>query len=305
MLNAIAKQVPWFMGGSADLAPSTKTLISGESDFEAGNYGGRNFHFGIREHSMGAIENGMALSNLRPYGATFLIFSDYMRPSVRLSALMDLPCIFIYTHDSIGLGEDGPTHQPIEQLMSLRAIPRLYVFRPGDANEVAECWRAIMRLQEEPAALVLSRQAVPTFDRTKYAAASGAAHGAYIFADSDDPEVILMGTGSELQLCVGAYEQLKQEGVRARVVSMPCWELFEHQPKDYKLQVLPPAIRARVAVEAGTTLGWKEYIGSDGVVIGRTDFGASAPVKELLRHFGFTVDRVVGEAKRVIATTTK
>src|SRR5215469_4786866 len=305
VLNAIAKQVPWFMGGSADLAPSTKTLISGESDFEAGNYGGRNFHFGIREHTMGAILNGMALSGLRPYGATFLIFSDYMRAPVRLAALMDLPCIFIYTHDSIGLGEDGPTHQPIEQLMSLRAIPRLYVFRPGDANEVAECWRAIMRLQEEPAALVLTRQAVPTFDRTKYAGAGGVARGAYILADSEKPEVILMGTGSEVQLCVAAYEQLKQDGVRARVVSMPCWELFEHQPKDYKLQVLPPAIRARVAVEAGTTLGWKEYIGSDGVVIGRTDFGASAPVKELLKHFGFTVDRVVGEAKRVIATTTK
>ena len=305
VLNAIAKHVPWFMGGAADLAPSTKTLISGEAPFEAETYDGRNFHFGIREHAMGAVVNGMALSNLRPYGSTFLIFSDYMRPAIRLAALMDLPCTFIYTHDSIGLGEDGPTHQPIEQLMSLRAIPRLYVFRPADANEVAECWRAIMRLQKEPAALVLTRQAVPTLDRTKYAPASGATRGAYILADSENPEVILMGTGSELQLCVGAYEQLKGEGVRARVVSMPCWELFEHQPAEYKVQVLPPALRARVAVEAGTTLGWKEYIGSEGVVVGRTDFGASAPIKELLKHFGFTVDRVVAEAKNTIAASRR
>ncbi|HZU21471.1 MAG TPA: transketolase [Terriglobales bacterium] len=297
VLNAIARHVPWFMGGAADLAPSTKTLISGDESFEDHTYGGRNFHFGIREHAMGAVLNGMALSDLRPYGATFLIFSDYMRPAIRLAALMELPCVFIYTHDSIGLGEDGPTHQPIEQLMTLRAIPRLYVFRPADANEVAECWRVIMGFKHEPAALVLSRQAVPTFDRSKYAAASGAARGAYIMADSENPEVILMGTGSELQLCVAAYEQLKGEGVRARVVSMPCWELFEHQPPEYKLQVLPPAVRARVAVEAGTTLGWKEYIGSEGVVVGRTDFGASAPVKELLKHFGFTVERVVAEAK--------
>jgi transketolase len=305
VLNAIAKHVPWFMGGAADLAPSTKTLINGDAAFEADSYGGRNFHFGIREHTMGAILNGMALSNLRPYGATFLIFSDYMRPAVRLAALMDLPCVFIYTHDSIGLGEDGPTHQPIEQLMSLRAIPRLNVFRPGDANEVAECWRAIMRLNKEPAALVLSRQAMPTLDRSKYASAAGAARGAYILADSSNPEVILMGTGSELQLCVAAYEQLKAEGIRARVVSMPCWQLFEHQPADYKLQVLPPAIRARVAVEAGTSLGWKEYVGSEGVVVGRTDFGASAPVKELLKHFGFTVDHVVAEAKNSIAASKR
>lgn len=305
VLNAIAKHVPWFMGGAADLAPSTKTLISGEAAFEADSYGGRNFHFGIREHTMGAILNGMALSNLRPYGATFLIFSDYMRPSVRLAALMDLPCVFIYTHDSIGLGEDGPTHQPIEQLMSLRAIPRLYVFRPGDANEAAECWRAIMQLKKEPSALVLSRQAMPTLDRTKYAAAAGTSRGAYILADSKNPEVILMGTGSELQLCVAGYEQLKAEGIRARVVSMPCWQLFEHQPSDYKLKVLPPAIRARVAVEAGTTLGWKEYIGSEGVVIGRTDFGASAPVKDLLKQFGFTVDHVVAEAKNSMAAAKR
>ncbi|MBV8206698.1 MAG: transketolase [Acidobacteria bacterium] len=301
VLNAIAKYVPWLMGGSADLAPSTKTLISaGGGDFEAGNYSGRNFHFGIREHTMGAILNGMALSRLRPYGSTFLIFSDYMRPAVRLAALMDQPCIFIYTHDSIGLGEDGPTHQPIEQLMSLRAIPRLLVFRPADANEVAECWRCIMNLQHQPAALVLTRQAVPTLDRTKYAAAASTARGAYVLADSEKPQVILMGTGSEVQICVGAFEQLRADGIAARVVSMPCWELFEQQPAEYKNQVLPPAIPARVAVEAGTTLGWKEYIGSSGRVVGRTDFGASAPIKELLKHFGFTVDHVVAEARSVL-----
>ncbi len=299
--NAIAKHVPWLLGGAADLAPSTKTLISGEQDFEAGSYGGRNFHFGIREHTMGSILNGMALSGLRPYGATFLIFTDYMKPPVRLAALMDLPVIFIYTHDSIGLGEDGPTHQPIEQLMALRATPRLHVVRPADANEVAEAWRFIMRLKKEPAALILSRQAVPTIDRTKYASAAGVQKGAYILADCDGtPDVILMGTGSELQFCLGAYEQLKGEGIKARVVSMPCWEAFEHQSKEYKEQVLPPAVKARVAVEAGTSLGWKEYVGTDGRVVARSDFGASAPVKELLKHFGFTVDNVVKVAKEAM-----
>jgi len=299
--NAITKNLPWLLGGAADLAPSTKTLIGGEKDFEAGSYGGRNFHFGIREHTMGSILNGMTLSGLRPYGATFLIFTDYMKPPIRLAALMDLPVIFIYTHDSIGLGEDGPTHQPIEQLMALRATPRLHVMRPADANEVAEAWRFILQLKKEPVALVLSRQALPTIDRTKYAAASGVRKGAYILADCEGtPDVILMGTGSEVQLCIGAYEQLKAEGTKARVVSMPCWEAFERQSREYKESVLPPAVKARVAVEAGTSLGWKEYVGTDGRVVARSDFGASAPVKELWKHFGFTVENVVRVAKEAM-----
>ena len=302
VLNAVAKNVPWLLGGAADLYPSTKTLINGETDFEKGNYKGRNFHFGIREHTMGAIVNGMVLSGLRAYGATFLIFTDYMRPPIRLSALMDIPAIFIYTHDSIGLGEDGPTHQPIEQVMSLRAIPRLLVFRPADANEVAETWRTIMPIKHQPVLMAFTRQAVPTFDRTKYASAAGVAKGAYIMADADGgkPEIILMGTGSEVQLCVGAYEQLTKDGVKARVVSMPCWELFEKQSAEYKTQVLPPNVRARVAVEAGTSLGWKEYVGDYGVVVARDDFGASAPIKDLLKEFGFTVDNVVAKAHEVL-----
>ena len=256
VLNAVAKNVPWLLGGAADLDPSTKTKLSGTTNFEKGSYGGRNFHFGIREHAMGSIVNGMALSKLRPFGATFFVFSDYMRPVLRLAAMMDQPVIFIYTHDSFCLGEDGPTHQPIEHLMSLRAIPRLLLFRPADANEVAEAWRYIMPLKTIPVALVLTRQAVPTFDRTKYASAAGLAKGAYIMADSGGtPDIILMGTGSEVQLCVGAYEKLTAEGVKARVVSMPCWRLFEEQPAEYKRQVLPPEVRARVAVEAGTESG--------------------------------------------------
>ena len=306
VLNAVAKNVPWLIGGAADLYPSTKTLIKDAGDFERDSYDGRNFHFGIREHAMGSIANGMALSGVRPYTATFLIFSDYMRPPIRLAALMDTPVIFIYTHDSIGLGEDGPTHQPIEQVMSLRAIPRLLTFRPADANEVAETWRVIMPLKKQPVVLALTRQGVPTFDRSKYASAAGVAKGAYIMADSGGtPEIILMGTGSEVQLCVGAYEQLTAEGVKARVVSMPCWELFEQQSPEYKKQVLPPEVRARVAVEAGTTLGWKEYVGSDGVVVGRTDFGASAPIKDLLKHFGFTVENVVAKAREVMQSVKK
>ena len=298
VLNAVAKNVPWLIGGSADLAPSTKTLIKDGGSFERGEYAGRNFHFGIREHAMGAILNGMSLSCVRPYGATFFIFSDYMRPAVRLAALMDLPVIFIYTHDSIGLGEDGPTHQPIEQMMSLRAIPRLLTFRPGDANEVAEVWRYIMTLKHEPALLALSRQTMPTLDRSKYAAAAGAAKGAYVLADSGEtPEVILIGTGSELQLCVGAYEKLTAEGVKARVVSMPSWELFEKQSPEYRAEVLPPGVRARVAVEAGTTFGWSKYVGDAGEVVGHDDFGASAPIRELMAHFGFTVDNVIAKAR--------
>lgn len=302
VLNAVAKKVPWLMGGAADLYPSTRTLISGETDFERGNYGGRNFHFGIREHTMGSIANGMVLSGLRPYTATFFIFTDYMRPPIRLAALMDIPVFFIYTHDSIGLGEDGPTHQPIEQLMSLRAMPRLMTFRPADANEVAETWRVVMRLTKQPSLVALTRQGVPTFDRTKYASAAGLAKGAYVMADAGGtPDVILIGTGSEVQLCVGAYETLVAGGIKARVVSMPCWELFEQQPPEYKSSVLPPVVRARVAVEAGTSLGWKEYVGPDGLVVGRSDFGASAPVKDVMKHFGFTVDNVVATAREAIA----
>lgn len=301
VLNAIAERVPWMIGGSADLAPSTKTRMTNGGDFEAGSYEGRNFHFGIREHAMGAILNGMALTKLRAYGSGFLIFSDYMRAPIRLSALMELPTNYIFTHDSIGVGEDGPTHQPIEQLISLRAIPQLYVIRPADANEVAEAWRIIMTSQDRPVALILSRQPLPTVDRTKYASAEGTKQGAYILADSDGtPDVILMGTGSEVQLCVGAYEQLKAEGIKARVVSMPCCELFERQSEEYRASVLPPAVRARVAVEAGTTLGWRGYVGLDGRVVARREFGASAPLKELLKQFGFTVENVVAEARKTI-----
>jgi transketolase len=301
VLNAIAKHVPTLVGGSADLAPSTKTLIGKEPSFERDSYDGRNFHFGIREHAMGSILNGMALSRLRPYGSTFMIFSDYMRPAIRLAALMEQPVIFIYTHDSIGLGEDGPTHQPIEQLMSLRAIPRLIVLRPADANEVSEAWRVIMQLKHEPAALILSRQAIPTFDRTKYASAEGVKYGAYIMAENGPkPDVILMATGSEVQLVVGAYEQLVKEGIKARVVSFPSWKLFEKQSADYKLKLLPPEVHARVAVETGTSLGWKEYVGDRGKVIAHSDFGASAPIKDLLKHFGFTVENVVKEAKALL-----
>jgi transketolase len=299
--NAIAKHVPWMIGGSADLAPSTKTLINGANDFESKSYGGRNFHFGIREHAMGAILNGMALSKLRVFGSTFLIFSDYMRPAIRLSALMDLPVTYVYTHDSIGLGEDGPTHQPIEQLMALRAIPRLVVIRPADANETAEAWRVAMMTHDKPIALVLTRQAVPTFDRKKYASAEGLRRGAYVLADSSgEPQVILMGTGSEVQLCVQAHEQLTAEGIRSRVVSMPSWELFKQQTEDYQASVLPRQVTARVAVEAGTGLGWREYVGENGAVVARADFGASAPIKDLLKHFGFTAEHVASEARSLI-----
>jgi transketolase len=299
--NAIAKHLPWLIGGAADLAPSTKTLITGEGGFESDNYLGRNFHFGIREHAMGAILNGMALSKLRPFGSTFLIFSDYMRPAIRLSALMDQPVIYVYTHDSIGLGEDGPTHQPIEQLMSLRTIPRLIVIRPADANEVAEAWRLAVERKDRPVALVLTRQAVPTFDRTRYASAEGVRQGAYVLAESDGPpQVLLMGTGSEVQLCLAAREKLAQEGIRARVVSMPSWELFKDQPREYQDAVLPPSVHARVAVEAGTGLGWREYIGEKGRVVARYDFGASAPIKDLLKHFGFTAEHVADEARALV-----
>jgi transketolase len=306
VLNAIAPRVPWLIGGAADLAPSTKTRMNEGGDFQAGEYEGRNFHFGIREHAMGAILNGMALSRVRPYGSGFLIFSDYMRAPIRLSSLMEIPVLYIFTHDSIGVGEDGPTHQPIEQLISLRAIPQLLVIRPADANEVAESWRVMMTSTHHPIALILSRQPLPTVDRTKYAAASGLKQGAYVLADSDgSPEVILMGTGSELQLCVAAHEQLKAEGVKSRVVSMPCWELFERQPEEYRESVLPASVRARVAVEAGTSLGWRRYTGIDGRIIARRDFGASAPLKELLKQFGFTVEKVVEAARESMAAVHK
>ena len=302
VLNEIAKRLPWLAGGSADLAPSTLTLIDGGGDFEAGSYGGRNLHFGIREHAMGAILNGMALSGLRSFGATFFVFADYMRPAIRMAALMGLPAIYVFTHDSIGVGEDGPTHQPIEQLASLRAIPNLTVIRPGDANEVAEAYRAAMENTTGPTALVLSRQNLPTLDRGKYAPAAGTRQGGYVLADAADgkPEVILIGTGSELSLCLGAYEKLLSEGVQARVVSLPSWELFDAQPQAYRDAVLPPAVNKRVAVELGIEQGWCKYIGRCGRFLGMTSYGASAPVGVLLKHYGFTVENVVKLARDTV-----
>ncbi len=302
VINAIAKVCPWFIGGSADLAPSTKTNINGEESLEAKTPGGRNMHFGIREHGMGAVCNGMALAGLRAFGSTFLVFSDYMRPPIRLSSLMDLHNFTVFTHDSIGVGEDGPTHQPVEQLLSLRCIPGLYTFRPGDANEVAEAYRVIMNLSHNPSVLVLSRQAMPTLDRAKYKAARGVEKGAYIVADADDgkPKVILMGTGTELGLCVGAYEVLKAEGIGARVVSMPCWELFEQQDQAYRDSVLPPAIKARVSVEQASVMGWDRYVGASGSIIGMHSFGSSAPLKDLLKKFGFTPEKVLEAARHQV-----
>ena len=304
VLNAIAKNDPWLMGGSADLYPSTKTRLTfdGVGDFEANNYLARNFHFGIREHAMGAIVNGMVLSNLRAYGSTFLIFSDYMKPAIRLSAIMEIPSIWIYTHDSIGVGEDGPTHQPIEQLATLRAVPGLMTLRPADANEVIESWKIIMRLKKEPVALILTRQALPTFDRTKYASAAGVARGGYILAEAEGgkPQVILMATGSEVYLCIDAYEKLKAEGIRARVVSIPSWDIFDHQDQSYRDQVLPPDVTARVAVEQAAVLGWSQYVGLKGAVIGMHRFGASAPLKDLQKKFGFTSDAIVQKAHELI-----
>jgi len=305
VLNVLAQDIPWLIGGSADLATSNKTTLKfeGAGDFEAGNYGGRNLHFGVREHAMGASVNGLIVSRIRAFGATFFNFSDYMRASIRLAALMEIPSIFVFTHDSIGVGEDGPTHQPIEQLASLRAMPNLIVLRPGDANEVVEAWKIIAQLQHQPAALVLTRQALPTFDRTKYGAASGTAKGAYILADAPGgkPDVILMGTGSEVSLCIEAYEKLKAEGIQARVVSMPSWEIFEKQDKPYKESVLPPSITARVSVEMAATFGWERYVGLKGRKVGMHRFGASAPLKDLLKFFGFTADAVVEEARKAIA----
>ncbi|GJE18038.1 transketolase [Methylobacterium marchantiae] len=308
VLNAIAKNVPHMLGGSADLAPSNKTKLEFEgagtlSPFEPG---GRNIHFGVREHAMGSIVNGLGLVGLRAYGATFLVFADYMRPPIRLAALMELPVFHVFTHDSIGVGEDGPTHQPVEQLLTLRAIPGLVTLRPADANEVAESYRVIMGLKDQPAVLALSRQPLPTFDRTRFGSAAGTAKGAYVLADSDGtPDVILIGTGSEVQLCVAAHETLTAEGVKARVVSMPSWDLFERQDEAYRNSVLIPDVLARVAVEQGSVIGWDRYAGSSGTIIGMHTFGSSAPIKDLQTKFGFTPDKVAQAARDQIARHKK
>jgi transketolase len=308
-LNALAKDVPWLLGGSADLGPSCKTrlTVEGCGDFSAENPAGRNLHFGIREHAMGAILNGLSLSKIRPYGSGFLIFSDYCRGAIRLSAVMEIPVIYIFTHDSIGVGEDGPTHQPVEQLPSLRAIPGLVVLRPADANEVVEAYRYVMQLTHEPAVLVLSRQALPIIDRKKYAPASGLAHGAYVLGDSPggDPEVILIASGSEVSLALEGHEKLLSQGIRSRVVSMPSWEIFDHQPLEYRESVLPAHIRARVAVEQASTFGWERYTGLDGRIIGMKTFGASAPLKELQKKFGFYSNNVVTAALEALKSQTR
>jgi transketolase len=305
VLNVLAQNVPWLIGGAADTGPSTKTKLSfeGAGDVQSETPGGKNLHFGIREHAMAATVNGLALSKLRAYGATYFIFSDYAKPAMRLSALMEIPSIFIFTHDAMGDGEDGPTHQPVEQLLSLRAIPGLVTFRPGDANEVVEAYRFIMQLRHQPVVLVLSRQPLPTLDRAKYGPASGVARGAYVLADAPgaNPEIILIATGSEVSLAAEAHEKLLKEGIRSRVVSMPSWDIFEHQSKEYRDSVLPPGVKARVAVEQASTLGWERYVGSDGGVIGMNTFGASAPLKELQKKFGFDPDHVVAAAKEQLS----
>lgn len=306
--NAIARRVPWLLGGSADLWPSTKTLLTfdGAGEFQppghGGDYHGRNFHFGVREHAMCAFVNGMALSGLRPYGSSFLVFSDYCRGSLRLSALMEVPSIFIWTHDSINLGEDGPTHQPIEHLASLRAMPGMIVLRPADANEVVESWRVIMGIKDRPVSLVLSRQALPVFDRTQYAAASGVARGGYVLADapSGRPDVLLLATGSEVALCLTAYERLQSEGIFARVVSLPSWEIFDEQPDEYRDSVLPPEVTARVSIEAASTFGWAKFTGPSGAILGMRSFGLSAPIKVVAEHFGFEPDHVVKAAREQV-----
>src|SRR5215469_2623163 len=302
LLNVLAQNIPWFLGGSADLGPSNKTTLTfpEAGDFQADSPGGKNLHFGIREHAMAAIVNGLSLSKVRAFGATFFIFSDYARPAMRLAAVMELPSLFVFTHDAMGDGEDGPTHQPVEHLASLRAIPGLITLRPGDANEVVEAYRYVMQLRHQPAVLALSRQALPTLDRTKYAPSSGVAQGAYVLADcaGGNPDVILIASGSEVSLAVQAHEKLLAEGICSRVVSMPSWEIFEHQPQAYRDSVLPPNVTARVAVEQASTFGWERYIGTSGRVIGMNTFGASAPLKELQRKFGFEPDAVVGAAKQ-------
>jgi transketolase len=304
VLNALAEKIDWVLGGAADLSPSTKTSLNKDDSFEAGHYAGRNFHFGVREHAMGAIVNGMALSNLRAFGSGFLIFSDYMRGAIRLSAVSEIPAVWVFTHDSIGVGEDGPTHQPVEQLASLRGIPGMHTIRPCDANEVAEAWRLVMREKHHPTSLILSRQPLPTLDRSKYASAAGLHRGAYVLADPPDgaaPELILIGTGSEIALCIGAYETLTAEGKRVRVVSMPCWDVFEQQDEAYRRAVLPDSVKARVAVEQAATLGWDRYAGPTGRIIGMHTFGASAPIKALLEKFGFTPEKVLEAAREQLA----
>ncbi|HQR40616.1 MAG TPA: transketolase [Blastocatellia bacterium] len=304
VLNVLAQNIPWLMGGSADLGPSNKTLLTyeGAGHFQPDNYGGKNLHYGIREHAMAATVNGLALSKIRAYGASFFIFSDYARPSMRLSALMEIPSIFIFTHDAMGDGEDGPTHQPVEHLISLRAIPGLVVMRPGDANEVTEAYRYVMQLRHEPAVMVLSRQPLPTLDRTKYASAAGVSHGAYVLADAPggDPQIIMIATGSELSLAVEAHEKLVADGIRSRVVSMPSWEVFDHQSDEYRESVLPTAVTARIAIEQASTFGWGRYVGANGRVIGMKTFGASAPLKELQKRYGFEPENVVATAKEML-----
>ena len=305
VLNALGKNVPWLVGGAADLASSTRSALkfAGAGDFEAGSPGGRNVHFGIREHAMAAIANGLSLTKLRPFASTFLIFSDYLRPSLRLSAIMELPVLYVFSHDAMGDGEDGPTHQPVEQLASLRAIPGLVTLRPADANEVVEAYRTVLPFRHEPVALALSRQPLPTLDRKRYADASGVARGAYVLADSAGaglPEVILIATGSEVILAVEAHEKLTTEGVRSRVVSMPSWELFDRQPPEYRERVLPPSVRARIAIEQASTLGWDRWVGPEGRIIGMRTFGKSAPLKELQKRFGFEPEHVVAAAHEVL-----
>jgi transketolase len=304
VLNVLAQSIPWFLGGSADLGPSNKTTLTyeGAGHFQAGTPGGKNLHFGIREHSMAAIVNGLSLSKVRAFGATFFIFSDYARPAIRLSALMELPTLVVFTHDAMGDGEDGPTHQPVEHLASLRAIPGLVTLRPGDANEVVEAYRYVMQLRHQPAVLVLSRQPLPTLDRRTYAPAAGVARGAYVLADppGGNPEVILIASGSEVSLAVEAHDKLLAAGIRSRVVSMPSWDIFEHQTQEYRDSVLPPTVTARVAVEQASTFGWERYVGSSGRVIGMKTFGASAPLKALQEKFGFEPDRVAAAAKELL-----
>ncbi|MBV8217497.1 MAG: transketolase, partial [Solirubrobacterales bacterium] len=305
-LNAAARNLPWLVGGAADLTNSTGSTLTfdGAGTFSTDDRGGRYIHFGIREHAMGAIVNGLSLSKLRPYGATYLIFSDYAREPIRLSSLMELPAIWVFTHDSIGLGQDGPTHQPVEQLASLRAVPGLVTIRPCDANETVQAWRVIMELRHSPVALILTRQAVPVLDRRRYASAAGLERGAYILADPEDgePELILIGTGSEVALCVDAYERLTAEGEKVRVVSMPSFELFDRQSAAYREAVLPPAIKARVSVEQASTLGWERFVGIDGAMIGMHTFGASAPLKDLERRFGFTPEAIITACRQQLAT---
>ncbi len=305
VLNALAKNLPWLIGGSADLAPSTKTRLTfeGAGDFQAGSYAGRNFHFGVREHAMASIVNGMCLSKVRGFGAGFLIFCDYAKAAIRLAAIMEIPFVHVFTHDSIGVGEDGPTHQPVEQIASLRAIPGMVLLRPCDANEVTEAWRVIAQSKHEPVCLILTRQALPTLDRSKYAAASGLSKGAYVLADAADgkPDLILIATGSEVPLCVDAYEKLTAEGAKVRVVSMPSWELFEHQSPEYRESVLPTHITKRVVVEQGSTFGWERFAGTQGTIIGMKTFGASAPLKDLLKKFGFTPDSILAAARQQLA----